>query len=107
MTHPPLPPFSETTATQKVRAAEDGWNSRNPQLVTQAYTDASQWRNRSEFISGHAEIEAFLTGSCTTHIASNSTGSRSERKTLKQVRKPAEPDTKTKVSHGNASKVGG
>lgn len=61
MTRPPLPPFSETTATQKVRAAEDGWNSRNPQLVTQVYTDDSQWRNRSEFLSGHAEIEAFLT----------------------------------------------
>ncbi|MBV1868062.1 MAG: nuclear transport factor 2 family protein [Marinosulfonomonas sp.] len=61
MTRPPLPPFSKTTAAQKVRAAEDGWNSRDPQLVTQAYTDDSQWRNRSEFLSGHAEIEAFLT----------------------------------------------
>lgn len=61
MTRPPLPPFAESTATQKVRAAEDGWNSRNPQLVAQAYTDDSQWRNRSEFLSGHAEIEAFLT----------------------------------------------
>lgn len=61
MSRPPLPPFSETTAAQKVRAAEDGWNSRNPQLVTQAYTDDSKWRNRSEFLSGHAEIEAFLT----------------------------------------------
>jgi len=61
MTRPPLPPFSETTATQKVRAAEDGWNSRNPELVTQAYTGGSQWRNRSEFLSGHSEIQAFLT----------------------------------------------
>lgn len=61
MSRPPLPPFTETTAAQKVRAAEDGWNSRNPQLVTQAYSDDSEWRNRSEFISGHAEIEAFLT----------------------------------------------
>lgn len=61
MFRPPLPPFTETTAAQKVRAAEDGWNSRNPQLVTQAYSDDSEWRNRSEFISGHAEIEAFLT----------------------------------------------
>jgi len=61
MTRPPLPPFSETTAIQKVRAAEDGWNSRNPQQVTQAYTDDSQRRNRSEFLSGHAEIETFLT----------------------------------------------
>lgn len=60
MIRPPLPPFSETTATQKVRAAENGWNSRNPELVTQAYTDGSQWRNRSEFLSGHSEIQAFL-----------------------------------------------
>lgn len=61
MSRPPLPPFSETTAKQKVRAAEDSWNSRNPQLVAQAYSEGSQWRNRSEFLSGHAEIEAFLT----------------------------------------------
>lgn len=61
MTRPPLPPFSETTAVQKVRAAEDGWNSRNPHLVARAYTEDSQWRNRSEFLSGHVEIEAFLT----------------------------------------------
>ena len=61
MNRPPLPPFSETTAIQKVRAAEDGWNSRNPQQVAQAYTEDSQWRNRSEFLSGHAEIETFLT----------------------------------------------
>lgn len=61
MSRPPLPPFSEITAAQKVRAAEDGWNSRIPQLVAQAYTDDSQWRNRSEFLTGHAEIEAFLT----------------------------------------------
>lgn len=61
MSRPPLPPFSKTTAKQKVRAAEDGWNGRNPQLVAQAYTEDSQWRNRSEFLSGRAEIEAFLT----------------------------------------------
>ncbi len=61
MSRPPLPPFSETTAAQKVRAAEDGWNSRNPELVTQAYTEGSQWRNRSEFLSGRTEIQAFLT----------------------------------------------
>jgi nuclear transport factor 2 (NTF2) superfamily protein len=61
MTRPPLPPFSQATATQKVRAAEDGWNSRNPQLVATAYTDDCRWRNRHEFLRGHAEIEAFLT----------------------------------------------
>jgi nuclear transport factor 2 (NTF2) superfamily protein len=61
MARPPLPPFTKDTATQKVRAAEDGWNSRDPQLVAQAYSDDSQWRNRSEFLTGHAAIEAFLT----------------------------------------------
>jgi len=61
MTRPPLPPFSQTTAAQKVRAAEDGWNSRNPKAVAQAYTEDSRWRNRSQFLAGHAQIEAFLT----------------------------------------------
>ncbi len=61
MARPPLPPFSEATAIEKVRAAEDGWNSRDPAKVALAYTPASQWRNRSEFISGRAEIEQFLT----------------------------------------------
>ncbi|MGI9513075.1 MAG: DUF1348 family protein [Anderseniella sp.] len=61
MTRPPLPPFSEDTAIQKVRAAEDGWNSRDPAKVALAYTPESQWRNRSEFINGRAEIEQFLT----------------------------------------------
>ena len=61
MTRPPLPPFTLETATQKVRAAEDGWNSRNPAKVALAYTGDSVWRNRSEFLWGRAEIEAFLT----------------------------------------------
>lgn len=61
MTRPPLPPFTQETATIKVRAAEDGWNSRDPSKVTLAYTSDSQWRNRSEFIIGRAEIEQFLT----------------------------------------------
>jgi len=61
MTRPPLPPFTQATAIQKVRAAEDAWNTRNPQKVTQAYTPDSQWRNRTEFLSGHAQIGAFLT----------------------------------------------
>lgn len=58
---PPLPPFTFETATQKVRMAEDGWNNRDPQRVALAYTIDSRWRNRSEFINGRAEIEAFLT----------------------------------------------
>ncbi len=61
MTRPPLPPFTEETAAQKVRAAEDGWNSRNPAKVALAYTPDSRWRNRSEFLQGRDEIEAFLT----------------------------------------------
>jgi uncharacterized protein len=60
MPRPPLPPFTEATARQKVQAAEDAWNSRDPQRVAQAYTEDSQWRNRDEFLSGRAEIEAFL-----------------------------------------------
>lgn len=61
MTRPPLPPFTEASAIRKVRAAEDAWNSRDPAAVALAYTPDSQWRNRAEFITGRAEIEAFLT----------------------------------------------
>ncbi len=61
MTRPPIPPFTHETATQKVRAAEDGWNGRDPVKVALAYTPDSVWRNRSEFLQGCAEIEAFLT----------------------------------------------
>lgn len=58
---PPFPPFTRETAIQKVRAAEDGWNNRNPQKVALAYTPDSQWRNRNVFIHGRTEIENFLT----------------------------------------------
>ncbi len=61
MSRPPLPPFNEATARQKIRAAEDGWNSRDPEKVALAYSIDSQWRNRSEFIQGRDEIQAFLT----------------------------------------------
>ncbi len=61
MTRPPLPPFDVASATLKVRAAEDAWNRRDPAKVALAYTPDSRWRNRSEFITGRAEIEAFLT----------------------------------------------
>ncbi|MGL4724199.1 MAG: DUF1348 family protein [Scandinavium sp.] len=57
---PPLPPFTLETARQKVRAAEDGWNSRNPEKVSLAYTPDSSWRNRSEFVDGREQIVAFL-----------------------------------------------
>lgn len=61
MSRPPLPPFTLETATQKVRLAEDAWNSRDPARVALAYTEDSRWRNRSEFLQGRAAIEAFLT----------------------------------------------
>jgi len=57
---PPFPPFSEETARQKVQAAEDAWNTRDPELVALAYTQDSVWRNRDEFISGRSEIVSFL-----------------------------------------------
>ncbi|WP_404711392.1 DUF1348 family protein [Sphingomonas sp. MMS24-J13] len=57
---PPLPPFTHETALQKVRLAEDGWNSRDPERVSLAYTEDCHWRNRAEFIEGRAEIQAFL-----------------------------------------------
>jgi uncharacterized protein len=57
---PPLPPFTEQTARQKVQAAEDAWNTRDPDRVVLAYTRDSQWRNRSEFLTGRDEIHAFL-----------------------------------------------
>ena len=60
MTRPPLPPFDADTAAQKIRAAEDAWNSRDPARVAQAYTPDSRWRNRSQFITGRAEIAEFL-----------------------------------------------
>ena len=58
---PPLPPFTKETAMQKVRLAEDGWNSRDPQKVAPAYTIDSRWRNRAEFANGRQEIIQFLT----------------------------------------------
>ena len=60
MNRPPLPPFNLEAAKQKVRMAEDGWNSRDPARVALAYTEDSRWRNRSEFLQGRAAIEAFL-----------------------------------------------
>ncbi|CAM5531361.1 hypothetical protein SANTM175S_08345 [Streptomyces antimycoticus] len=58
---PPFPPFTRETAVQKVRLAEDGWNSRDPEKVALAYTVDSRWRNRAEFVTGRDEIIAFLT----------------------------------------------
>lgn len=57
---PPLPPFTRDTAIAKVRAAEDAWNSRNPEAVSLAYTQGTNWRNRAEFPQGRAAVQAFL-----------------------------------------------
>ena len=60
MTKSPVPPFDEETARQKVKAAEDAWNTRDPETVAEAYTEDSEWRNRDEFFKGRDEIVAFL-----------------------------------------------
>jgi nuclear transport factor 2 (NTF2) superfamily protein len=59
---PPLPPFTAETAAQKVQAAEDAWNTRDPKRVAAAYTEDSVWRNRDRFVTGRDEIEKFLAG---------------------------------------------
>jgi uncharacterized protein len=60
-TRPPVPPFDEGTARQKVKAAQDGWNTRDPERVALAYTEDSKWRNRDEFFEGREAIREFLT----------------------------------------------
>ena len=57
---PPLPPFTEKTARQKVQLAEDAWNSRDPNRVSLAYTPDTEWRNRAEFVRGREEVVLFL-----------------------------------------------
>jgi uncharacterized protein len=66
--NPPVPPFSREAAIQKVRLAEDGWNSRNPERVALAYTEDSRWRNRAEFVNGRQEIVSFLTRKWTREL---------------------------------------
>jgi len=68
MPRPPLPPFTEATAIEKVRLAEDGWNSRDPAKVALAYTPDSHWRNRAEFLIGRDAIVAFLTRKWTREL---------------------------------------
>ena len=57
---PPVPPFDEASARQKVQAAEDAWNTRDPEKVAAAYTPDTRWRNRSEFLEGREQVVAFL-----------------------------------------------
>jgi nuclear transport factor 2 (NTF2) superfamily protein len=68
MSRPPFPPFTDETAAQKARMAEDAWNNRDPAKVALAYTPDSRWRNRAEFVNGRAEIEAFLTRKWTREL---------------------------------------
>jgi nuclear transport factor 2 (NTF2) superfamily protein len=68
MTRAPLPPFSYAHAVQKIRMAEDAWNMRDPAKVALAYTPDTRWRNRSEFLNGRAEVEAFLTRKWATEL---------------------------------------
>ena len=68
MPRPPLPPFSQANATEKVSLAEDGWNGRNPEKVALAYTEDSQWRNRAEFLTGRAAIVSFLSRKWTREL---------------------------------------
>jgi nuclear transport factor 2 (NTF2) superfamily protein len=65
---PPVPPFTRETAIEKVRQAEDGWNTRDPEKVSLAYTEDSRWRNRAEFVTGRDEIVAFLTRKWTREL---------------------------------------
>ncbi len=68
MARPPLPPFDEQTAIEKIRLAEDGWNSRNPEKVSLAYTEDCFWRNRAEFVSGRDDIVSLLTRKWTREL---------------------------------------
>ncbi len=65
---PPLPPFNEETAKQKIQMAQDAWNSKDPERVARAYTENSEWRNRNEFIHGRQEIIAFLKNKWATEL---------------------------------------
>lgn len=68
MPGPPMPPFSRETASEKIRLAEDGWNSRDPHKVSLAYTTDCQWRNRAEFVTGREEIVQLLTRKWTREL---------------------------------------
>ncbi|MCW8975276.1 MAG: nuclear transport factor 2 family protein [Sedimenticola sp.] len=68
MSRPPLPPFNEQTAIEKIRLAEDGWNTRDPQKVALVYTEDCLWRNRAEFVTGRDEIVQLLTRKWTREL---------------------------------------
>lgn len=68
MSRPPFPPFTQENAIEKVRLAEDGWNSRDPAKVSLAYSEDSEWRNRAEFVNGRTEIQTFLSRKWTREL---------------------------------------
>ena len=68
ITRPPLPPFTEETALKKIQAAEDAWNSRDPERVSLAYTVDTEWRNRTDFVNGRAEVVEFLRRKCAREL---------------------------------------
>ncbi|SER02289.1 hypothetical protein SAMN03080615_03646 [Amphritea atlantica] len=68
MSRPPLPPFDEASAIEKIRLAEDGWNGRDPQKVALAYTENCLWRNRAEFVAGREAIVQLLTRKWTREL---------------------------------------
>ena len=67
-TRPPLPPFDRESAIQKIRLAEDGWNSKDPIKVSMAYSEDTEWRNRIDFINGRSEVQAFLKNKWETEL---------------------------------------
>jgi nuclear transport factor 2 (NTF2) superfamily protein len=103
---PPLPPFTdESAAAQKARLAEDAWNSRDPGRVALAYTADSRWRNRGEFITGRAEIQAFLTrkwqGELDYRLVKEVWGFRGHRMAVRFVYESHDAHGQWKRSHGN------
>jgi nuclear transport factor 2 (NTF2) superfamily protein len=105
MDRPPLPPFTEESATEKARLAEDAWNTRDPARVALAYTIDSRWRNRGEFISGRAEIEAFLTrkwqGELDYRLVKEVWGFRGHRMAVRFMYESHDRDGQWKRAFGN------
>ena len=102
---PPFPPFTLETARQKVRGAEDGWNSCNPERVSLAYTVDSRWRNRAEIFSGRAAIEAFLARKWERELdyrlIKEVWGFRGHRMAVRFVYESHDADGRWTRSHGN------
>jgi uncharacterized protein len=105
MDRPPLPPFTEQSAAEKARLAEDAWNTRDPARVALAYTIDSRWRNRSEFFSGRAAIEAFLARKWQRELdyrlVKEVWGFRGRRMAVRFLYESHDPSGQWTRSHGN------